>query len=82
MLEDIILSDSIRYEAHSLIADMPSAEPIRIKGAFGAALLCALLVDTEEGNRRAIAIDCDEANAECMQSNEREVRRDEGGLVQ
>jgi len=48
MLEDIILSDSIRYEAHLLIADMPSEEPIRIKGAFGAALLCALLVDTDD----------------------------------
>ncbi len=57
MLEDIVLSDSLRYEGHKLIADMPSAGPFRIEGAFGAAILCALLVDTEEGDRRAIAID-------------------------
>ena len=81
MLEDIILSDSIRYEAHTLIVDMPSAEPIRIKGAFGAALLCALLVDTDEGNRRAIAIDSDEDKAEWIRRYEREVRRDEWGLL-
>jgi hypothetical protein len=81
MLEDIILSDSIRYEAHTLITDMPSAEPIRIKGAFGAALLCALLVDTEEGNRRAIAIDLDEDKAEWIKRYEREVRREEWGLL-
>lgn len=81
MLEDIILSDSIRYEAHTLIADMPSAEPIRIKGAFGAALLCALLVDTEEGNRRAIAIDSDEDKPAWIKRYEREVRRDEWGLL-
>ena len=81
MLEDIILSDSIRYEAHTLIVDMPSAEPIRIKGAFGAALLCALLVDTDEGNRRAIAIDSDEDKAEWIKRYEREVRREEWGLL-
>lgn len=81
MLEDIILSDSIRYEAHTLILDIPSAEPIRIEGAFGAALLCALLVDTDEGNRRAIAIDSDEDKAEWIRRYEREVRREEWGLL-
>ena len=55
MLEDIVLSDSLRYEGHKLIYG--TDDPIRIEGAFGAAILCALLVDTEEGNRRAIAID-------------------------
>jgi len=30
---------------------------LRIFRTFAAALLCALLVDSEEGNRRAIAID-------------------------
>jgi len=81
MLEDIILSDSIRYEAHTLIVDMPSAEPIRIKGAFGAALLCALLVDTEEGNLRAIAIDTEEEKQQWIRRYEREVRREEWGLL-
>ncbi len=53
MLEDIVLSDSLRYEQHTLIYG--ADDPIRIEGALGAALLCALLVDTEEGNRRKLA---------------------------
>ena len=79
MLEDIILSDSLRYESHALIYG--TDDPIRIEGAFGAALLCALLVDTEEGNRRAIAIDSDEDKLEWIKRYEREVRRDEWGLL-
>ena len=34
MLDDIILSDSLRYEHHTLIADIPSDDPIRIEGAL------------------------------------------------
>ena len=82
MLEDIILSDSLRYEAHTLIADVPSDDPIRIQGAFGAAILCALLVDTEEGNRRTIAIDSDEDKTEWIKRYEREVRRDGWSLIE
>ena len=59
LLSDYIFSDHLRYEQHALILDLPSDEPIRIEGAFGAVLLCALLVDTDEGNQRAIAIDSD-----------------------
>ena len=82
MLEDIILSDSLRYERHALIVAMPSDDPIRIEGAFGAALLCALLVDTEEGDRRAIAIDSDVEKQEWIKRYEREVRRDGWGLIE
>lgn len=81
MLEDIILSDSLRYEHHTLILELPSVEPVRIEGAFGAALLCALLVDTEEGNRRAITIDSDLDKQQWIRCYEREVRRDEWGLL-
>ena len=82
MLEDIVLSDSVHYEQHALIADVASDEPIRIEGVFGAALLCALLVDTEEGNRRAIAVDSEQDKAEWIQRYEREVRRDGWGLIE
>ena len=82
MLDDIILSDSLRYEHHTLIADIPSDDPIRIEGAFGAALLSALLVDTEEGNRRSIAIDSDEDKTEWIKRYEREVRREGWGLIE
>ncbi len=79
MLEDIVLSDSLRYEQHALIYG--ADDPIRIEGALGAALLCALLVDTEEGNRRKIAIDSDEDKQEWINRYEREVRREEWGLL-
>ena len=80
MLEDIILSDSLRYEGHALIYG--ADDPIRIEGAFGAALLCALLVDTEEGNLRAIAIDSDEDKTQWIKRYEREVRREGWGLIE
>ena len=80
MLEDIILSDSLRYEGHTLLYG--TDEPIRIEGAFGAALLCALLVDTDEGNRRTIAIDSDEDKNDWIKRYEREVRRDGWGLIE
>ena len=80
MLEDIILSDSLRYEGHTLLYG--TDEPIRIEGAFGAALLCALLVDTDEGNRRTIAIDSDEDKTDWIKRYEREVRREGWGLIE
>ena len=80
MLEDIILSDTLRYERHVLIYG--TDDPVRIEGAFGAAILCALLVDTEEGNRRTIAIDSDQDKAEWIRRYEREVRREGWGLIE
>jgi len=80
MLENIILSDSLRYEGHTLIYG--TDDPIRIEGAFGAALLCSLLVDTEEGNRRAIAIDSDPDKQEWIKRYEHEVRREGWGLIE
>ena len=80
MLEDIVLSDSLHYERHTLIYG--TDDPIRIEGALGAALLCALLVDTEEGDRRAIAIDSDEDKQQWIKRYEREVRRNEWGLIE
>ena len=80
MLEDIVLSDSLRYEGHTLLYG--TDEPMRIEGAFGAALLCALLVDTDEGNRRTIAIDSDEDKNDWIKRYEREVRRDGWGLIE
>jgi len=80
MLEDIVLSDSLRYEGHTLIYG--TDDPIRIEGAFGSTLLCALLVDTEEGNRRGIAIDSDEDKQEWIKRYEREVRREGWGLIE
>jgi hypothetical protein len=81
MLEDIVFSDKLRYENHAFIYDSPSSADVILEGVFGAALLCARLVDTDEGNRRGIAIDTDAERNEWIKRYEREVRRDEWGLL-
>lgn len=81
MLEDIVFSDQLRYEQHAFIYDAPSGDGFRLEGVMGAALLCARLVDTEEGNRRGIAIDSDAERDAWIERYEREVRRDEWGLL-
>ena len=81
MLEDIVFSDKLRYENHAFIYDSPSSADIILEGVLGAALLCARLVDTDEGNRRGIAIDTDAERNEWIKRYEREVRRDEWGLL-
>lgn len=76
MLDDHIFSPSLRYEQHTLIAQMPSCDdPIRIEGVLGAALLSALLVDTDEGAKRNINIDSENEQNAWIKQYEREVRR-------
>ena len=78
MLEDYIISEQIRYENHYLKVAQTEVE---IGGVAGAALLSALIVDTEEGTRRGIAIDSDAEQMAWIRKYEREVRRDEWGLI-
>ena len=78
MLEDYIINDRIRYEDHYLKV---AQTDIEIGGVTGAALLSALIVDTEEGTRRGIAIDSDAERMAWIKKYEREVRRDEWGLI-
>lgn len=81
MLEDFIFSDRLRYEQHAFILDLPDDTSLRLEGVLGAALLSANLVDTDEGNRRGIAIDTDAEREAWIARYEREVRRDEWGLL-
>ena len=78
MLEDYIIDDRLRYENHYLKV---AQTEIEIGGVAGAALLSALIVDTEEGTRRGIAIDSDAERMAWIKLYEREVRRDEWGLI-
>ena len=52
MLEDYQINETLRYENHRLVVN----NDVQIGGVLGAALLCAMLVNTEEGTRRGIAI--------------------------
>lgn len=81
MLEDIVFSDQLRYEQHAFIYDPSAGAAIRLEGVMGAALLCARLADTDEGNRRGIAIDTDAERDAWIARYEREIRRDEWGLL-
>lgn len=78
MLEDYIINEQIRYENHYLKV---AQTEIEIGGVAGAALLSALIVDTEEGTRRGIAIDSNAERMAWIKQYEREVRRDEWGLL-
>lgn len=78
MLEDYIINERIRYENHYLKVAQTDVE---IGGVAGAALLSALIVDTEEGTRRGIAIDSDAERMAWIKKYEREVRREEWGLL-
>ena len=78
MLEDYIINELICYENHYLKV---AGTDVEIGGVAGAALLSALIVDTEEGVRRGIAIDSDAERMVWIKQYEREVRRDEWGLI-
>lgn len=78
MLEDYRFSEEMEYTNHCLVV---RGKEVEIGGVLGAALLSALLVDTEEGNRRSIAIDSDMEQRQWIARYEREVRREEWGLL-
>lgn len=78
MLEDYQINEHLRYESHYMkIVD----RDVQIGGVLGAALLCALLADTEEGKQRGIAIDSYAEKQAWMALYEREVRREEWGML-
>ena len=81
LLTDYIFSPALRYEAHQMIYTKAGDEPIVLTGVLGAAVLSALLVDTDEGNARGIAIDTDAERQAWIVQYEREVRRDDWGYL-
>lgn len=81
LLSDHIISETLRYEAHKLFYEPKGEEPVVLTGFLGAATLAAMLVDTPEGDARGIAVDTDEQRNEFYDRYEREVRRENGGLL-
>ena len=80
LLDNYILDAHTRYENHALYYTPDNADPIELRGILAAAILAALIVDTDEGDARQIALDTDAERAEFFARYEREVRRDNGGL--
>lgn len=79
MLEDYTINNQVSYVNHHL--HVTGDDTIDIGGVLGAAILCALLADTDEGNRRGIAIETDTDQRAWIMRYEREVRREEWGLI-
>ena len=78
MLEDYQINDNLLYEGHYLkVVD----SDVQIGGVLGAALVCAMLVDTDEGARRGIPMDSESERKAWIKRYEREVLRDEWGLL-
>jgi len=81
LLSDYIFSDSLRYEGHTLFYTPEEGATIELRGILGASILAALLVDTDEGDTRGIALDTDTERAAFFTRYEKEVRRDDWGYL-
>ena len=81
LLENYTLDARMRYEAHTLFYTPDDGETIELRGFLAAAILAALLVDTDEGDARGIALDTPEQREELFARYEREVRRDDWGYL-
>lgn len=80
LLDNYTIDARTRYESHRLIYMPENDEPIEFGGFLAAAILAALIVDTDEGDTREIALDTPSQREDFFVRYEREVRRDNGGL--
>ena len=81
VLDNYIISPSTRYESHRLIYAPQGEDPIEMGGILAAALFCAFIIDTDEGDRRELALDTDEQREAWFKAYEREVRREDWGYL-
>ena len=81
LLDNYIIDARTRYENHTLFYTAADSDPIELRGFLAAAILAALLVDTDEGDARGIAIDTDEQRADFFARYDREVRRKDWGYL-
>lgn len=81
LLDDYIFDDRLRYEGHKMTYAPEGNEDIVIQGILGAALLCALLVATDEGDERGITIETEEQQQAFFALYERSVLREGWGML-
>ena len=81
LLDNYTIDSRTRYENHTLFYTAADSDPIELRGFLGAALAAVLLVDTDEGNARAIALDTEEEQAQFFARYDREVRRKDWGYL-
>lgn len=80
LFSDYIIATDLRYEAHQLIYTPRNEDTFMLRGILAAAVFSTLIVDTEEGDRRGLALDSDTQREAWFETYEREMRRDNGGL--
>ena len=81
LLDNYTIDARTRYESHRLIYTPENAESIEFGGFLAAAILAALIVDTDEGDARGIALDTPAQREDFFARYEREVRRDDWGYL-
>lgn len=81
LLADYTFSTSLHYEAHTLVYTPEAGDPIELRGFLAAAILAALIVDTDEGDARGIALDTLGQREDFFARYEREVLRDDWGYL-
>lgn len=81
LLDNHIIDAHTRYESHRLIYTPDNQEPLEFGGFLAAAILAALIVDTDEGDARDLALDTPSEREQFFARYEREVRRDDWGYL-
>ena len=81
LLADYIINPHTRYEAHRLIYTPENEDPIEFGGFLAAAIFAALIIDTDEGDAREIALDTPEQREAFFLRYDKEVRRDDWGYL-
>ena len=81
LLDNYTFSASLHYEAHTLVYTPEAGDPIELRGFLAAAILAALIVDTDEGDARGIALDTPGKREDFFARYEREVLRDDWGYL-
>ena len=81
LLDNYTFDASTRYESHTLVYTPEDGDPIELRGILAAAILAVLLVDTDEGDARGIALDTPEQQQDFFARYEREVLRDDWGYL-
>ena len=81
LLADYTFSTSLHYEAHTLVYTPEAGDSIELRGFLAAAILAALIVDTDEGDARGIALDTLGQRDDFFARYEREVLRDDWGYL-
>lgn len=56
LLDNYTIDARTRYENHTLFYTAADSDPIELRGILAAAILAALLVDTDEGDARGLRL--------------------------